>query len=387
MIYLDNASTSYPKPEAVYKAMDTWMREFNGNSSRGSHKLAMKTSDKIYQVRESVSKLFNIKEATSVVFTSNTTDSLNIALKGLLVSGDHVITTSMEHNSMVRPIMALQKVGVEHDVVKCDNQGRLNPDSLLEYIRPNTKLIALTHGSNVVGTIMDIIKIGALAKKNNIHLLVDAAQTAGVYPIDVQKMNIDLLAVPGHKNLLGPQGTGILYVSENIKLTSIKEGGTGSKSELLTQPEIMPDLLESGTLNTPGIVGLGAGIDFVLTKGVETIKEREQSLVRHFLHGLRNINGIKIYGVNEFYNENSAYEEQLGVVSINIKNEPASNISYALDTVFNIATRAGLHCAPFAHKTLGTLDRGTVRFGLGYFNTKEDIDTTLEAIRRISREV
>jgi cysteine desulfurase family protein len=380
MIYLDNAATTYPKPESVYVAMDKCMREYGANPGRSGHKLALEAGRAIYKTRELICKLFNIDNPMQIIFTCNATDSLNLALKGILKEGDHVITTSMEHNSMIRPIVTLEKLGVEHTVIPCDKKGNIDPKLIEKEIKYNTKLIATTHASNVSGTLMPIEEIGKIAKKNKILYLVDAAQTAGVYNIDIKKMNIDLLATPGHKGLLGPQGTGFLYIREGIALQQMKEGGTGSKSELLTQPEIVPDRYESGTPNTPGIVGLGAGIEFILKEGIEKIQRHEEALTEHMLLELQKIDRINIYGPVDA-------KKQAAVISINIGDEDSSEVSYLLDKVFNIAVRSGLHCAPMAHKTMGTFEQGTVRFSLGYFNTKEDVKKAVEALKKICDEL
>ncbi|QZY55072.1 aminotransferase class V-fold PLP-dependent enzyme [Crassaminicella profunda] len=380
MIYLDNAATTYPKAESVYVAMDKCMREYGANPGRSGHKLALEAGRAIYKTRELICKLFNIDNPMQIIFTCNATDSLNLALKGILKSGDHVITTSMEHNSMIRPIVTLKKLGIEHTVIQCDKKGIIDPKIIEKEIKENTKLIATTHASNVAGTLMPIEEIGKIAKKNKVLYLVDAAQTAGVYNIDVEKMNIDLLAVPGHKGLLGPQGTGILYIREGVDLQQMKEGGTGSKSELLTQPEIIPDRYESGTPNTPGIVGLGAGIEFILKEGIEKIQKHEEELTEYMLSELQKLDKIRIYGpVNA--------KKQAAVISINIGEEDSSEVSYILDKVFNIAVRSGLHCAPMAHKTMGTFEQGTVRFSLGYFNTKEEVKKAVEALKKICDEL
>ncbi|WP_053955113.1 aminotransferase class V-fold PLP-dependent enzyme [Inediibacterium massiliense] len=380
MIYLDNAATTYPKPEDVYVAMDVCMRKYGANPGRSGHALALEAGRIIYRTRELLCKLFHIENPMQIIFTCNATDSLNLALKGILKRGDHVITTSMEHNSMIRPIMTLKDIGVEHTIVQCNQNGEINPKDIKKAIQKNTKLIAMTHGSNVTGTIMPIDEVGKIAKEANILFLVDAAQTAGVYPIDVQKMNIDLLAAPGHKGLLGPQGTGILYIKEGLELIQMKEGGTGSKSELLTQPDILPDRYESGTPNTSGIAGLGAGVEFILKEGIEKIREHEESLTKCMLEGLKQIEKVKIYGPKD-------EKKQAAVVSMNIGEEDSSEVSYLLDKVFSIGVRSGLHCAPVAHRTIGTFEQGTVRFSMGYFNTIEDIKKAIKAIERICEEM
>ncbi|TCO78034.1 aminotransferase class V-fold PLP-dependent enzyme [Marinisporobacter balticus] len=380
MIYLDNAATTYPKPENVYVAMDKCMREYGANPGRSGHKLALEAGRAIHNTRELICKLFNIDNPMQLIFTCNATDSLNLALKGILKPGDHVITTSMEHNSMIRPIVTLEALGVEYTMVQCDVSGMLDPTRIEKEIKANTKLIATTHASNVTGTLMPIEKIGEIAKINDILFLVDAAQTAGVYKIDVEKMNIDLLAAPGHKGLLGPQGTGILYIREGVVLQQMKEGGTGSKSELLTQPEIIPDRYESGTPNTPGIVGLGAGIEFILKEGLDKIQKHEEALTGYMISELQKIEKIRIYGPKD-------EKKQAAVIAINIGDEDSSEVSYVLDKVFNIAVRAGLHCAPIAHKTIGTFEQGVVRFSLGYFTTKDDIEKAVDALKKICDEL
>ncbi len=380
MIYLDNAATSFPKPEEVYRAVDKCLREYSANPGRSGHRMALKAGREIYETRELICKLFNIENPMQIIFTYNATDSLNLAIKGLLKRGDHVITSSMEHNSLIRPIKALEEIGVENTIVQCNEEGLIRVNELRSSIKDNTKLIALSHASNVAGTLMPIKAIGKIARAKNILLLLDAAQTAGVYRIDVKKMNIDLLAVPGHKGLMGPQGTGILYLRKGIELRHIKEGGTGSKSESLLQPEIIPDRYESGTPNTPGIVGLGAGIKFILDTGIDKIREHEEELTAYMLKKLKEIDKVKVYGIKNA-------KQQASVISINIGDLDSSEVSYILDKAFDIAVRSGLHCAPLAHKTLGTFEQGTVRFSMGYFNKKEDIDNAINAIKRICEEM
>lgn len=380
MIYLDNAATSFPKPEEVYRAVDKCLREYSANPGRSGHRMALRAGREIYETRELICKLFNIENPMQIIFTYNATDSLNLAIKGLLKRGDHVITSSMEHNSLIRPIKALEEIGVENTIVQCNEEGLIRVNELRSSIKDNTKLIALSHASNVAGTLMPIKAIGKIARAKNILLLLDAAQTAGVYRIDVKKMNIDLLAVPGHKGLMGPQGTGILYLRKGIELRHIKEGGTGSKSESLLQPEIIPDRYESGTPNTPGIVGLGAGIKFILDTGIDKIREHEEELTAYMLRKLKEIDKVKVYGIKNA-------KQQASVISINIGDLDSSEVSYILDKAFDIAVRSGLHCAPLAHKTLGTFEQGTVRFSMGYFNKKEDIDNAINAIKRICEEM
>ncbi|MBU5308678.1 aminotransferase class V-fold PLP-dependent enzyme [Clostridioides mangenotii] len=377
MIYFDNAATTYPKPEEVYDAVYDCMKNYCANPGRAGHKLAMKSARKIYDARENLAKLFNVDNPMTIVFTHNATDSLNLAIKGVLKKGDHVITTSMEHNSVIRPIKALESKGVENTVVDCDKDGFLNPEDVEKAIKENTKLIVTTHASNVCGTLVDIKSVGGIAKKHGILYLVDASQTAGVYNIDVKDMNIDMLAMPGHKCLFGPQGTGVLYVREDLKLDILKEGGTGSKSEELTQPELFPDKYESGTHNTPGIVGLNEGVKFVLDKGIEKIRVHEEELCQYMLDKLKEIENIEIYGPEDS-------KKRAAVIAINIGNMDSGEVTFILDDEFDIATRSGIHCSPLAHTTLGTLGQGAVRFSIGYFNTTYDIDKAIKALKKIS---
>lgn len=380
MIYLDNAATSFPKPEQVYKAVMDAMRDYGANPGRSGHKLALQAGRVIYETRELLGKLFNIDNPMNIIFTHNATDGINLAIKGLLKPGDHVITTSMEHNSVLRPLKVLEKVGVKITIVQCNPIGSIDIKDIEESITDDTKLIVTTHASNVTGTIFPIKDIGRLAAQNDIIYMVDAAQTAGVYDIDVKEMGIDILAFPGHKSLLGPQGTGGVYIREGIEITQMKEGGTGSKSDSLVQPDILPDKFESGTPNMPGIAGLGAGIKYILNKGIENIRKHETELTKYFIDELKKIEHVKIYGPCDI-------KRQAPVVSINIGEEDSSEVSYIFDQVFDIAVRPGLHCAPLAHKTVGNFEQGCIRFSIGPFNTKTDIEKALEAVKKIAEEI
>lgn len=379
MIYFDNAATTYPKPESVYTAVDGCLRGFCANPGRGGHKLSLQSGRVILEARELLAELFNCDSPERIILTHNATESLNLALKGFLKKGSHVITTSMEHNSVLRPLKALEQYGIETTIVQCNKDGEIDIRDIEREIRKETVLISATHASNVVGTILPIDKIGSLAKEYGLDFLVDASQTAGVYEIDVNRSNISMLAFTGHKSLMGPQGTGGLYIRKGLELSPLKEGGTGSKSESLYQPDILPDRYESGTHNTPGIAGLNAGIRYIKSKGMENIRKHEQQLTRRFIEGIESLKDVKIYGSKDI-------NKQTAVVSINIGEAGSSEISYILDQTFDIATRPGLHCAPMAHKTIGTLEQGTVRFSFGYFNTMEQIDTAVAAIEQITRE-
>ncbi|MGD0622913.1 MAG: aminotransferase class V-fold PLP-dependent enzyme [Thermacetogeniaceae bacterium] len=379
MVYLDNAATTWPKPPVVEKAMVDALREKGGNPGRGSHRLALEAGRLVYHTREVLAGLFNVGDSSRVVFTINCTEALNLALKGLLKPGDHVLTSSMEHNSMIRPLKALSASGVEYTAVLCNQRGELDPGDLERGLQPNTRLIALTHASNVTGTLLPIAEAGVLARRHNLVLLVDAAQTAGVFPIDVEALNIDLLAFPGHKGLYGPPGTGGLYVRDGISLTPLRYGGTGSQSESEEQPEIMPEMFESGTVNTVGIAGLGAGVEFLLQEGLDRIREHEAALLEQLRSGLAAIPGMIIYGPGR--------QPQAPVLSVNIRGNDSGEVAFLLDRIHQVAVRPGLHCAALAHRTLGTTKQGTVRFGLSYFNTAEEIRQAIKAMEELSGEL
>jgi cysteine desulfurase family protein len=380
MIYLDNAATSWPKPEQVYVAADTAFRNFSGNPGRSGHKLSLAASRRIEETRLLAARLFNIPKPESLSFTLNATDSLNLALKGVLCPGDHIITSSMEHNAVARPLEALKEKGIEYTKVPVSPLNGANLDDIRSAIKKNTKLIVWCHVSNVCGTINPIEEIGAIARERGILFLVDAAQSAGIFPIDVQKMNIDLLAFPGHKGLLGPQGTGGLYVREGLILSPLREGGTGSRSEELTQPPNGPDRYESGTQNTAGIAALGAGIQFILDEGIENIHAKEARLASRLIDGLSGLPGLRLYGPPAGLNRS-------GVVSLTLDSMDSAQVATILDQSFDIAVRSGLHCAPDAHRTLGTLTSGgTIRISAGYLNTDEDIDRCIHALKLILEE-
>lgn len=376
MIYLDNGATTFPKPKVVTdKIMECYLG-YAGNPGRSGHKLAMKMDLEIYETREKICKLINGTEVLNVIFTFNATDSLNLAIKGVLEEGDHVITTSMEHNSVLRPLNQLRKEGkIELSIVYADDKGYIDPQKIFEALTPNTKMIVTTHMSNVFGTIVDIKAIGDFCKENNILYLVDASQSIGVLDIDVQEMNIDLLAFPGHKALFGPMGTGALYIKEGIIVKPLKEGGTGSYSHSIDQPDLYPDSLESGTPNGVGIIALGKGIDFINEVGLENIRNHEMSLKNHFIELLKDNEDVILYGTLD--------DRQGAVVSLNVKDMDSSEISYILSDEFDIYTRPGFHCAPLAHKTMGTEELGAIRFSFGYYNTLEEVEKTVEALLNI----
>lgn len=380
MIYLDNAATSFPKPQEVVQEMTTCITEYCANPGRGGHSMALRSAGIIYDTRVLLAKLFHIENPMQIVFTKNATESINIALKGILVEGDHVITSSMEHNSVMRPIKHLEKKGISHTIVQCDTQGQICIQDIEQAITSKTKLIVITHASNVTGTLMPIEEIGELAKKHGLLFMVDASQTAGVYPIDVQQACIDLLAFPGHKGLLGPQGIGGLYVSEAVTVQTLLEGGTGSHSELLEQPLALPERLESGTLNTPGIAGLYGALQFIDRIGIDQIRKTEQQHIDFLLGKMKNIPHLVLYGPSDS-------SKQTGIISFNFKDVESSEVSYVLSEGYGIATRSGLHCAPLAHQTIGTKGIGTVRISPGYFTTEEELNKLIDALYDISKEL
>ena len=381
MIYLDNAATSWPKPEAVYQAMDNLMRHTGASPGRSGHLLTVTAARIIYETREALCQFLGIADPSHVVFTSNATEALNLAIRGLLHIGDHAITSSLEHNSVMRPLRALEKKGVEVSVVNCAADGSLDPGDIERAIRPYTKLVVLSHASNVVGTILPVAEVGRIAREHSIPLLVDAAQSAGCYPIDVEAMNIDLLAFSGHKSLFGPQGTGALYMRPGTEsqLEPLKYGGTGSYSEYEHQPDFLPDKYESGTPNTVGLAGLGAGVRFVMQEGLSTIRQKEERLTRLLMEGLAAIPGVDIHG-------KSHPGERVAIVSFNISGLTPSEVALQLEEDFRIMCRPGLHCSPVAHKTLGTFPRGSVRLSPGHFNSGHDIERTVEAVSQIARK-
>lgn len=380
MTYFDNAATTFPKPEIVYTKVMEAMKDYGANPGRSGHKLALKINRGIYDTRVSLAQLFNTESPMNLIFTFNCTESLNLGIKGVLKPGDHVITTSMEHNSVLRPIKYLEQFGVESTIVKANCLGEIDIEDIKSSIKANTKLIVTTHISNLTGTIMPIKEIGDIAKENGILYLVDAAQSAGVYSIDVTTMNIDMIAFPGHKGLLGPQGTGGLYIKEGIEVQEVFQGGTGSLSESLIQPDMNPDRYESGTPNGPGIIGLGAGVEYINSRGIDHIRKHEEQLTKYFIEEVSKISGIKLYGPCDI-------NRQGAVVSLNIKDYDSSEIAYILDEQYDIMVRPGLHCAPLAHKTIGTLDQGVVRFSFSPFNTLEEIEYGVKSLKEIAKEI
>jgi cysteine desulfurase family protein len=377
MIYLDNAATSRPKPPEVMQAMADYMVNVCANSGRSGHRLAIEASRIVYKAREALAHIFNVDDPLQIVFTLNATESINLALQGILQHGDHVITSSMEHNAVMRPLRVLESQGVEITVVRCSQQGFLDPTDVKKAVKKNTKMIVLNHASNVTGSIQPVEEVGRITREHELIFLLDSAQTAGTCEIDVQRMNIDLLAFSGHKSLYGPVGIGGLYIRKGIDLKPLKYGGTGSLSDEEYQPDFMPDRYESGTLNLVGIAGLGAGVEFVTQKGVVNIRKCECDLTQKLINGLLSIPDVSVYGGLDA-------KRQVGVVSFNIRGFSPSEISFYLEEKFDILCRASLHCAPSAQKTIGTFPEGTIRFSLGIFTTENDVDTAVNAVRKIA---
>ena len=377
-IYLDNASTSFPKAPTVATAMSDYITNRGININRGSYALAYDVEDIIYTTRQRLHPLFNGHDPAHVIFTQNVTMSLNMVIKGLLKAGDHVLVSSMEHNAVMRPLTQLLDKGITFDTIPCDSTGSIQMDSIEPLIRPNTVALIINHASNVCGTIQPLESIGPICKAHNLQFIVDAAQTAGVIPIDVKACHIDALCFTGHKGLLGPQGIGGIILTKEMaqNLTPLIAGGTGSFSHLETLPTHMPDAFESGTLNLPGIIGLNEGLAYIESQGMENIHNHELALTQAFLEGLQSIDGINIVGKQNI-------QDRTAVVSITIDGMDPANIAYELESTYHIMTRVGLHCAPRAHQTLRTYPEGTVRFSFGYANTHKDVESALSALNTI----
>lgn len=376
-IYLDNAATSFPKPKEVATAVYDFMVNNGTSSGRGSYKKAMQSDYIVYECRKLIGKLFNFDNPKKVVFTSNVTDSLNIAMRGILKENDHVITSSLEHNAVWRCLKTLERdINIKIDTVECSKDGITNPQDIKKYIKKDTALIVFTQASNVLGTIQPIREIGAIAREHNIPFLVDSAQSAGAMKIDVKEDNIDILAFTGHKSLLGPMGTGGLIINTDIDIKPLKAGGTGGDSAYEYQPDYYPNHLETGTSNVSGIAGLREAIKFLNKEGIENIHNKEKELTKYALEKLETVKDIEIYGPRDC-------EKMLSVISFNIKDKRPEDVGSILDQKYDIMLRAGLHCAPTAHSVIGTKERGTLRIGLGYFNEKEDIDKLVEALNNL----
>ncbi len=378
LIYLDNAATSWPKPPEVAESMRRCLEESAANPGRGSHAMAVRASRVLFDARKKLARLFNVPNPNDIVFAFNATHALNMAIQGYLRPGDHVVTSSLEHNSIRRPLEALRRTrGIEVTYVEADGEGQLDLNQVEAAVTRRTTLIAVTHSSNLLGSIVPVGQLGALARTKGVKLLVDAAQSAGSVPIDVEAMKIDMLAFPGHKGLMGPQGTGGLYVHPEIELEPLMFGGTGSQSESPDQPLVRPDRYEAGTLNAVGIAGLSAGVQFVLDETVETIGERERKLTEHMHRELREIPGVTVLGPKPGV-------ERTAIVSFVIEGADPSETALILDQHYGIAVRSGFHCTPLGHETAGTIGTGAVRASPGYFTKESEIVSFIEAVKEIS---
>jgi cysteine desulfurase family protein len=378
MIYLDNAATSFPKPESVYQALDAFARQNLANPGRAGHKMALAAERALDDCRHLLNQFFDGKEPERFVFTLNATDALNMAFKGVLADGDHVITTDLEHNSVSRPLRALELAGrISLTHVRADGGGTIEPDDVRKAVTPRTRLVVLTHASNVLGTVQPVEEVGRIAREHDLLFLVDAAQTAGVLAIDVQAMNIDLLALPGHKSLLGPTGTGALYAGPRTRLRAWREGGTGGDSASETQPREMPYFLEGGTPNVLGVAGLSAGIRYVQERGLADLHGHEVALTERLWRRLEELPGCEVFGHRDA-------ARRVGTLSFRSAALPAAEMGGILDQAFDVAVRPGLHCAPYIHRALGTFPEGTVRVSPGPFSTAADIDHLADALAEIA---
>lgn len=378
MIYLDNAATTMHKPKEVIDAVINAMSSM-GNAGRGASEASLSASRIIYDTREKLCKFFNGENPKQIVFTNNSTESLNVAIKGLLNAGDHVITTMLEHNSVLRPLYEMREKGVELTIIESDKNGSFRLEDMEAAIQPNTMMIVCTNGSNLTGNYVPLKPVGELAKRHDILFVVDASQTAGVFPIDVQDMMIDVLCFTGHKGLLGPQGTGGMYVREGLKIRPLKTGGSGVQTYSKTHPAEMPTALEAGTLNGHGIAGLHAAMSYLEETGVDQIRAREQELMWRFYEGVKDIPEITIYG-------DFSTKERCAIVTLNIGDYDSSEVSDALLTEYSISTRSGGHCAPLMHEALGTVEQGAVRFSFSHYNTEEEVDAAIEAVRELAKD-
>ena len=378
MIYMDNAATTMHKPQEVIDAVVMAMSSM-GNAGRGVNEASLSASRIIYDTREKLCRLFGAEDPRQIVFTPNSTESLNIAIKGILNPGDHVIATMLEHNSVLRPLYEMEKKGVRLTIVKSDQNGRFNLKDIEDAIAEDTKMIVCTNGSNLTGNYVDPEPVGTLARERGIVFVVDASQTAGVFPIDVQKMKIDVLCFTGHKGMLAPQGTGGMYVRKGLVIRPLKSGGSGVQTYSKTHPIEMPTALEAGTLNGHGIAGLHAAVEYLEKTGVDNIRAREQDLMWRFYEGVKDIPGVKVYG-------DFSSKKRCPIGTLNIGEYDCAEVSDELLTEYGISTRAGGHCAPLMHEALGTVEQGAVRFSFSHYNTEEEVDTAIEAIRELSKE-
>lgn len=379
VIYLDHAATSWPKPVQVMEAVVQAMEQDAANPGRGSHAMAVRASRILFDTRKVLAKLFAIKNPNDIAFAINTTMALNLAIKGLVKQGDHVIATAVEHNSVRRPLEFLKKtLQIEVTYVEANADGEVEASQVEEALRTNTKLVVVNHSSNLFGSILPVAEIGRITRSRGIVLLVDAAQSAGMLDIDVEAMGIDMLAFPGHKGLLGPQGTGGLYIHPRVELTPLLHGGTGSQSESPEQPKVRPDCYEAGTQNTPGLAGLKAGVQYLLNETVQKIHTREWMLTQRMMEGLLALNGVKVLGPE-------LGKARTGIVSFLIEGADPSEIAFILDQHYNIAVRSGFHCTPLAHGAAGTMETGAIRASVGAFTTEQEVDALVNAVNEIKQ--
>lgn len=377
MIYLDNAATTLQKPPQVIEAVVEAMNMM-GNCSRGTHIGSLTASRTVYRARDKIARLFGCKRADHVVFTSNSTEALNIAINGTINAGDHVIATDMEHNSVLRPLYRLEaERNVKLSFVPADSCGNIDYTDFERLIVPNTTAFICTHASNLTGNMIDVARVGDIAKKHNLLFIVDASQTAGCFPIDAQTMNIGILCFTGHKGMMGPQGTGGMCIREGVAIRPWKVGGTGVRTYSITQPEQLPELLEAGTLNGHGIAGLSAAIDYINSVGIENIRRKEEMLMRRFYNGVSAIDGVTVYG-------DFSAEYRMAVVALNIRDYHSSEVSDELFESYGIATRPGGHCAPRMHRALGTAGQGAVRFSFAWFTSAEEVDKAIRAVKELA---
>lgn len=378
-IYLDNAASSCPKPAGVPEAVDRCLREWCANPGRGVHKTAVEAARIIHQTRQKAARLFNVADSANIIFTQNATDSLNMAMRGLLRPGDHVVSSMVEHNAVVRPLKVFAREGVDVTLVAADATGVIDPGEVLAAVKATTKLVVLTHASNITGAISPIPELSLALKERGVPLLVDAAQSAGTIPLDMEAMPAGMLACTGHKSLMGPQGVGLLYISPDVELQSVRQGGTGTYSEEEQDTLARPDRYEAGTMNTPGIAGLGAGIDFLEAEGVENLGRHKAELTSLLHEGFAAISKVQTYGPPPGARRGP-------LVAFNVGEMPSSEVAGILDREYDIASRAGIHCAPGAHQAMGTLQRGAVRLSIGPFNTGEDIEAAIAAVEKIAAD-
>ncbi len=419
MIYFDNAATSFPKPPDTEKAIVRALRTL-GNAGRGAHAASLAAGRTVYSVRQQLAELFHAEDSSRIAFAQNTTQALNTAIFGTLQCGDHVITTACEHNSVLRPLYLLEKEGVDLTIVPADRKGRIDYTQMEQSVRANTKAIIVTHASNLTGNVTDLERVSRLARERGLLLIVDAAQTAGILPLDVQRLSIDILCFPGHKGLMGPQGTGGIYVRPGVTVRPLMVGGSGVHSYDREHPADMPTALEAGTLNTHGIAGLGGGLEFLKKTGREAVRQREDRLARRFYDGVKEVPGVTLYGDFSAYEQedsslykkegSSAYEQEdssayeqrdfsaykqgdsspaigrVATIALNIGDLDSADTAEQLSECYGIEVRAGAHCAPLMHRAFGTADRGAVRFSFSYFNTEEEIDEGIRAVREIAED-